>query len=132
MNRFYLITLGVVIILGIIGAIILSMRDNRQDLAKELAKASAEFKEDEAEIAKASANFKSNSGFRYEPAKKLIPHLKTGMTTQEVSSLLGIPDNERKFGDGILYEYSLFYSQLLEVIFDANGNVQKIIAPQGM
>jgi hypothetical protein len=114
MNKVNLITLAVVIVVLITGTIIFLMRD---DTLKP-----------EEEIAKASAEFKANPGFRQHTASKLVPHLRIGMTTNEVESLLGKPDNEREYGDGVLYEYVLFYSLFLDVQFDSNGKVQEIVA----
>lgn len=41
---------------------------------------------------------------------------------------MGKPDNVREYGDGVLYEYGLFYSLFINVQFDSNGKVQKIVA----
>jgi len=112
MNKFYLITLGVVIILGIIGFTVLLMRGNRPDLEREIAKASAEFKADQ--------------NFRSEPAKKLVPQLKIGMTTREVEALLGKPN--KKYDNDLFWNYVLGYSQFIDVRFDSNGKVQEIVA----
>lgn len=113
MNKFCLITLGVVVILGVIAFAVLSMRDDQPDL--------------EGEIAKASAEFKAQM-FRAEPAKKLVPLLKIGMTTREVEGLLGEP-NTRRESDGVLYwYYGLDYSLFIDVRFDSNGKVEEITA----
>lgn len=109
MRKWWLIGLGVVLIPGIIGLVVLLMRGSGADLEREIAKASAEFKADQY--------------FRYEPAKKLAPHLKIGMTTQEVQALLGKPD--KKSNNDSLWEYTLTYSQFISVQFDSNGIVQK-------
>jgi len=109
MNRFYLITLGVVIILIISGVGILLMRNSTPEL--------------DPEIAKASAEFKANQNFRSEPAKKLIPHLKIGMTTQKVEALLGKPN--KKYDKDSLWHYTLGYSQFISVGFDPNGIAEK-------
>jgi len=114
MNKFYLIILAVVIVVVILGTIIFFM----------IYRTSAP----ESEIAKASAEFKANPGFRQHVASKLVPHLRIGMTTNEVESLLGKPDNVREYSDGVLYEYGLFYSLFINVKFDSNGKVQKIVA----
>ncbi len=111
MNKFCLITLGVVIILGIIGLTIFLMGDNRPELEREIAKASAEFK---AQM------------FRTEPAKKLVPLLKIGMTTREVEGLLGKPN--KKADNDLFWNYVLDYSLFLDVRFDSNGKVAEITA----
>jgi len=114
MKKFYLIIFAVVIVVVIAGTIIFLMIDRTPSPA--------------AEIAKASAEFKANPGFRQHAASKLVPHLRIGMTTNEVENLLGKPDNVREYGDGVLYEYGLFYSLFINVQFDSNGKVQKIVA----
>ena len=67
------------------------------------------------DIAEASKEFKNNPGFRHGSAKKLIPYLTTGLSKDEVSSLLGNPDkiDER----GALWEYVLFYSLFIDIQF---------------
>jgi len=114
MNKLHLKIVVVIIVLGIIGLIALFMKGNGQDSAREIAKASAEFK--------------ANPGFRQDTASKLVPHLKIGMTTDEVESLLGKPDNEREYGEGMLHEYGVFYSQFIDIRFDSNGQVEEVIA----
>jgi len=109
MNKFHLITVGIIISLGIIGAVILSTRAKRPDLSREIAKASAEFKADQ--------------NFRYEPSKKLVSHLKIGMTKQDVEALLGKPN--KKYDNDLLWHYTLGYSQFISIGFDPNGIVQK-------
>ncbi len=114
MNKVKLIILALVIVVVIAGTIIFLMSDSGANL--------------EREVAKASAEFKANPGFRQHAASKLVPHLRIGMTTNEVENLLGKPDNVREHGDGVLYEYGLFYSLFINVQFDSNGKVQKIVA----
>ncbi len=109
MNKVNLIILVVVIVVVITGISIFLMRDGTLD--------------PEEEIAKASAEFKANQNFRSEPAKKLVPQLKIGMTTQEVAALLGTPN--KKYENGLLWHYTLGYSQFISVGFDPNGIVQK-------
>ncbi|HUW18730.1 MAG TPA: outer membrane protein assembly factor BamE [Sedimentisphaerales bacterium] len=109
MNKLHLSIIGVIIILGIIGLIALLIRDNKPESATEIAKASAEFKADQY--------------FRYEPAKKLAPRLKIGMTAQDVEALLGKPN--KKSNNDLLWYYTLGYSQFISVHFDSNGVVQK-------
>ncbi len=108
MNKFYLIIFAVVIVVVIAGTIIFLMIDRTPS--------------PEAQIAKASAEFKANP-IRYGPAKKLIPHIKIGMTTQEVEALLGKPN--KKHDNDLLWDYTLGYSQFISVGFDPNGIVQK-------
>jgi hypothetical protein len=114
MNKVNPIILAVLIVVVIAGTIIFLMIDRTPP--------------QEAEIAKASAEFKANPGFRQLAASKLVPHLRIGMTTNEVENLLGKPDNVREHGDGVLYEYGLFYSLFINVQFDSNGKVQEIEA----
>jgi len=109
MNKVNLIILVVVIVVVITGISIFLMRDSRREPV--------------ADIAKASAEFKANQNFRSEPAKKLVPQLKIGMTTQEVEALLGTPN--KKYEDGLLWHYTLGYSDFISVGFDPNGIVQK-------
>lgn len=112
MNKFYLIIFAVVIVVVIAGTIIFLMIDRTPS--------------PEAEIAKASAEFKANQNFRSEPAKKLVPLLKIGMTTKDVEALLGKPN--KKYDNDLLWEYweyTLDYSQFISVGFDPNGIVQK-------
>jgi hypothetical protein len=114
MKKVILIIIALLIVVGVAGLVAFLMTDRRQG--------------PEGEIAKASAQFKANPGFRQDAASKLVPHLRIGMTTNEVESLLGKPDSEREHGDGVRYEYGLFYSQFLDVQFDRNGKVQEIEA----
>lgn len=114
MNKFYLIIFPVVIVVFILGTIIFFMIDRTSA--------------PESEISKASAEFKANPGFRQHVANKLIPHLKIGMSTNEVEILLGKPDNVREYGDSVLYEYGLFYSQFISIRFDTNGELIKMNA----
>jgi len=78
MNKVNPIILAVVIVVVTAGTIIFLLIDRTPS--------------PQAEIAKASAEFKAHPGFRQHVANKLIPHLKIGMTTGEVESLLGKPD----------------------------------------
>lgn len=110
MNKVTLIILVVVIIITISVLGILLMRNSEPELNPEITKASTEFK--------------ANPGFRQHVAKKLIPHLKIGMTTQEVEALLGEPD--RKSEDGLFWKYTLFYSQFIDIRFDDNLKVREI------
>jgi hypothetical protein len=109
MNKVNLIILAVVIVVIITGIIIFLMSHGTL--------------EPEEEIAKASAEFKASPGFRHEPAKKLVPQLKIGMTTQDVEALLGTPN--KKSDNDLLWWYTLDYSQFISVGFDPNGIVQK-------
>lgn len=112
MNKLYLIIVAVVIVVATAGTIIFLMIDRTSPT--------------ESEIAKASAEFKANQYFRYEPAKKLVPLLKIGMTTKDVEALLGKPN--KKYDNYLLWEYweyTLDYSQFISVGFDPNGIVQK-------
>jgi len=112
MNKFYLIMLAVVIVVVIAGTIIFLMIDRTPSPA--------------AEIAKASAEFKANQNFRSEPAKKLVPLLKIGMTTKDVEALLGKPN--KKYRNDLRWNYILDYSLFINVQFDSNGKVEKIVA----
>jgi hypothetical protein len=80
------------------------------------------------EIQKASEKFKKSPGFRTEPAKVLVPLLKIGMTTGEIESLLGKPDNKKVSDESTFWMYSLFYSQFIDVQFDPDNKVRKIQA----
>lgn len=121
MNKFYLIISAVVIVVVIVGTIIFLMIDKTPTPApeSEIAKASAEFK-----AAKPGSD-KFIKG-RHHVANKLIPHLKIGMTTQEVESLLGKPD--RILSDGSYWNYGLWYSQFISIRFDTNGKLIKMNA----
>ena len=112
MNKFYLIIFAVVIVVVIAGTIIFLMIDRTPS--------------PEAQIAKASAEFKENQNFRSEPAKKLVPQLKIGMTTTDVEALLGKPN--KKYRNDLRWNYILDYSLFINVQFDSNGKVQKIVA----
>lgn len=112
MNKFRVISLGAVIILGLIGLGVFFMRDNRPEL--------------EREIAKASTEFKAAQHFRSEPAKKLIPQLKIGTTAEKVQALLGPPDKETD--NGLLWTYVVDYSQFIDVRFDSDRKVQEVVA----
>jgi len=111
MNKYFSITLGVIIVIGIIGVAFLLLRANRPELESEIAKASSEFKEDQY--------------FRTEPAIKLVPLLKIGMTIHEVESLLGKPNSKRESDGNLFWIYTLDYSQFISIEFDSNGTVQK-------
>ena len=112
MNKFYLIIFAVVIVVVTAGTIIFLMIDRTPS--------------PEAEIAKASVEFKANPGFRQHAASKLLPHLRIGMTTQEVESLLGKPD--KITSDGSCWNYGLWYSQFISIRFDTNGKLIKMDA----
>ena len=112
MNKFYLIIFAVVIVVVIAGTIIFLMIDRTPS--------------PEAEIAEASAEFKANQNFRSEPAKKLVPLLKIGMTTKDVEALLGKPN--KKYDNDLGWNYILDYSLFINVQFDSNGKVQEIEA----
>jgi len=109
MNKFYLIIFAVVIVFVTAGTIIFLMIDRTPS--------------PEAEIAKASAEFKAKQYFRYELAKKLVPHLRIGMTTKDVEALLGKPN--KKHDNDLLWHYTLGYSNFISVGFDPNGIVHK-------
>lgn len=112
MSKFYLVVLGAAITLVVVGYIVLSMRGSASDL--------------EEEIAEASAKFKAEQYFRAEPAKKLVPQLKIGMTAKEVGALLGEPNRKRH--NGSLWAYALDYSQFIDIRFDADGRVEEVVA----
>jgi outer membrane protein assembly factor BamE (lipoprotein component of BamABCDE complex) len=112
MNKVFLITVGVIIALGVIGFAVLLIYIKRPDSGREIAKASAEFKADQ--------------NFRSEPAKKLIEHLKIGMTLEEVESLLGNPNKKKESNGSLFWFYILGYSQYLDIQFDSDGKVKKI------
>jgi outer membrane protein assembly factor BamE (lipoprotein component of BamABCDE complex) len=109
MKKVILIIIALLIVVGVAGLAAFLMIDRRQGPV--------------ATIAKASAEFKANQNFRYEPAKKLVPQLKIGMTTQDVEALLGKPN--KKHDNDLLWHYTLGYSQFISVGFDPNGIVQK-------
>jgi hypothetical protein len=112
MKKFNLIIFAVIIVVVIVGTIIFLTIDR--------------IPSPEAEIAKASAEFKANPGFRQHVANKLIPHLKIGMTTGEVESLLGKPD--KISSDGSYWHYGLWYSQFISIRFDTNRKLIKMNA----
>lgn len=114
MNKVFLITFGVIIALGVIGVTVLLIYIKKPDSGREIAKASAEFKADQ--------------NFRSEPAKKLIEHLKIGMTLEEVESLLGNPNKKKESNGSLFWFYILGYSQYLDIQFDSDGKVKKIEA----
>jgi hypothetical protein len=109
MSKSWLISLGVLLILGIIGLIALLIRDNGADVEREIAKASAEFKADQ--------------NFRVEPAKKLVPYLKNGMTTEEVETLLGEPDSKAEGEYYARISYIVGRSNMITVFLDENEKV---------
>ncbi|MHC4083675.1 MAG: hypothetical protein ACYSWZ_03030 [Planctomycetota bacterium] len=112
MNKFYLIIFAVVIVVVIAITTIFLMIDRTPS--------------PQAQIVKASAEFKANQNFRSEPAKKLVPQLIIGMTTKDVEALLGKPN--KKYDNDLRWNYILDYSLFIDVQFDSNGKVQKIVA----
>lgn len=82
----------------------------------------------EPEIAQASVEFKQNSelGLRPKPARKLLPHLKKGMSKTEVKALLGEPS--KVSDDGLFWGYIVFYSQFIDIYFDSHDRIGKIDA----
>lgn len=80
------------------------------------------------EIAQASVEFKQNSGLdlRPKPARKLLPHLKKGMSKTEVKALLG--EAGKVSDDGLFWGYIVFYSQFIDIYFDSHDRIEKIDA----
>jgi len=121
MNKIFLIIFGAMLIVCIMAALFFLKKGVRTDKAIELAKASAEFKKTKP----------GSEGFinkRRHIANKLIPHLKIGMTTKEVESLLGEPDKISSDGSYSYWNYGLWYSQFISIWFDANGKLIKMNA----
>jgi hypothetical protein len=56
-----------------------------------------------------------------ETARKLLPLLKTGLRSQAVVDLLGAPD-------GMVWQYTLFYSSSLRVNFSGDSRVVGIVS----
>ena len=75
---------------------------------------------------KLSAEFKSTPISRQEAARKLVPHLLQGMTTEQVTVLLGAPTSRQR--DGLMWSYSVFYSQAIVILFDKHKRVDRVDA----
>jgi hypothetical protein len=75
------------------------------------------------EISAAVAEFKANPGFRQKVANKVLPHVKAGMTQQEVKCILGKPDQIQKSAEGVRWQYSLFYSMFIDIQFNHEGTL---------
>lgn len=71
------------------------------------------------EITTAISEFKNNPFNRQKSAKKLIPVIKKGMSSQEIKEILGEPNET-------IWDYPLFYSSRLLIHFDSEGKVKKV------
>lgn len=71
------------------------------------------------EIMSIITQFKTQTWDRREPAEKLLPLLKKGISLQRIVTILGKPDS-------IVWDYTLFYSSALIIDFDDTGKVKKI------
>jgi hypothetical protein len=71
------------------------------------------------QITRAISQFKTQPHDRREPAKKLLPLLKTDTSIQEVEAMLGIPNAK-------VWDYTLFYSSTLIIRFDNDGRVTTV------
>lgn len=73
----------------------------------------------EPEVEMAKEEFKKQPYNRQRAAKKLVPLIKTGLSTQDVEEMLGSPNET-------LWIYPLFYSSTLTVRFDSTDRVKNI------
>jgi FtsZ-interacting cell division protein ZipA len=80
---------------------------------------------DSAELQQIATEFKANPEFREASARRILPYLKNGMTAEEIVRLLGEPTE--KSGDGSLWWYSVFYSKAIEIHFNPQGRVEKVV-----
>ena len=78
-----------------------------------------------AELQSISTEFRANPGFREISARKIMPYLTTGMSAEEIERLLGQPTN--KGYDGSLWRYSVFFSKSIDVYFNAQRRVEKVV-----
>lgn len=72
------------------------------------------------ELLEASKEFKAQEHDRREPAKKLLPVLVEGTPSVTVQAILGPPRE-------IVWDYVLFYSQMITIIFDDQGCVTRVM-----
>lgn len=75
------------------------------------------------EVIAAISEFKTQLYNRQKAAEKLLPVIKTGMSTQEVEKILGAPTWE-------VWDYRLFYSTPSSLIirFDTDGKVKEVVS----
>jgi hypothetical protein len=81
------------------------------------------------ELIQAGIDFKSKPGFRQAAAKILIPHIKRGMNTNGVITLLGNPSSITESEGRQSWDYVIFYSQAVFITFDTNKLVDVVEHP---
>jgi hypothetical protein len=79
-----------------------------------------------ARLLQTSTEFKASPGFREASAQKILPHLKSGMSAEEIVRLLGEPTEKKS--DGALWRYSVFYSKTIDVYFSPQARVEKVVS----
>lgn len=79
-----------------------------------------------ARLLQTPTEFKASPGFREASAQRILPHLKGGMTAEEVVRLLGEPTEKKS--DGALGRYSVFYSKTIDVYFSRQARVEKVVS----
>jgi hypothetical protein len=84
------------------------------------------------EIAKAIHDFQATPDARHENdyavPRKLLPLLESGLSQNGVKAILGDPSRVNSNSGGIYWHYGLFYSQFIDIHFDSEGRVQKVIS----
>jgi hypothetical protein len=72
-----------------------------------------------------AAEFRANPGSREASARRILPYLTNGVSAEEVVSLLGEPTE--KSSDGSLWRYSVFYSKTIDLHFNPQARVEKVV-----
>ena len=79
------------------------------------------------EFENAKAKFKASPGFRTKEARVLFPMIIPGMTKEEVRSILGEPEEKGVLASSdSIWNYSVFYSQLISVTFEKDKVVKSV------
>jgi len=85
------------------------------------------------DIVQAIQDFQGFGGSRYENdyavPLKLLPLLTEGLSQDEVSVILGPPDEVSSGDDWIAWNYILFYGMNLSVGFDLDKNLRSVYSP---
>ena len=76
-------------------------------------------------VVAASSEFKNRPGDRQKSARTIFPLLKPGLSRSDVKDLLGPPT--KVIGDGRVWCYILFYESAMDVYFDADGKLERVL-----
>jgi hypothetical protein len=78
------------------------------------------------DLQEAIHHFQANPNDRTQAAQKLLPFLKPGMDKHQIEEILGKPS--RGLYSEPSWFYVLFYSQFIDVYFDEEGRVTRVIS----